>query len=174
MTHAMRSFVYSALLAASAAAGCSSQKTFEKNPPFSVTDPTVRVVAAGQESGGTTTELSCRWTAADPGAIELDSLFFRGRVLKPELADSETGKVLKASYRNQPLQRPDLVMHKDSLREVGNQPPGPLPDQASFPFKLERDQAVLSYRLKGEANKRFYRITGIVEKPARTFPGRPQ
>ena len=169
----MRSMAFAALLAACGLTGCASQKQFEKNPPFVVSDPTVQTIAAGREEGGVFTELSFRWTAGDPQGIEPDSLYFRGRVLKPVLADTETGVVLTARYPTVTLEKPDLIMHADSLREVGNQPPAPLPEGHAFPFDLKRDEAVLSYRLKAEPGLRYYRITGIVEKPVRALPGRP-
>lgn len=173
MKHPMKSMAYAALLTAFGFAGCASQKQFEQNPPFVVSDPTVQTNASGREEGGVFTELSFRFTAEDPQGIELDSLYFRGRILKPVLTDTETGVVLSARYAAVSLTKPDLTMHADSLREVGNQPPVPLPDGRPFPFELKRDEAVLSYRLKAESGSRYYRITGIVEKPARALPGRP-
>ena len=170
----MRPLTYAALLTVFGFAGCASQKQFEENPPFVVSDPMVQIIAAGrEESGGVMTEISFRWTAETPLEIEPDSLYFRGRVLRPVLTDTETGVVLSARYPSVGLERPDLTMHADSLREVGNQPPAPLPDGHRFPFELKRDEAVLSYRMKAEPGRRFYRITGIVEKPGRAMPARP-
>jgi hypothetical protein len=170
----MKSFTYAALLTAFGFAGCASQKQFEENPPFVVSDPTVQMMAAGrEESGGVMTEVSFRWTPAERMGIEIDSLYFRGRVLKPILTDTETGMVLSARYPSVSLEKPDLTMHADSLREVGNQPPAPLPGRHPFPFELKRDEAVLSYRIKAEPGRWFYRITGIVEKPGRALPARP-
>ena len=169
----MRSLAYAALLATLGVGGCASQKQFEENPPFAVTDPTVQRVAAGREEGGVLTELSFRFTAEDPQKIEPDTIYFRGRAMKPVLNDTETGVVMSARFAEVGLIKPDLTMHADSLLEVGNQPPAPLPDTRPFPFELKRDEAVLSYRLKAEPGKRYYRISGIVEKPARILPGRP-
>jgi len=169
----MRYLAFAALLSGFGFAGCASQKQYEENPPFVISDPTVQMMAAGREEGGVLTELSFRWTAEDPGEVEPDSLYFRGRTLIPVLTDTETGVVLSARYPSGTLEKPDLIMHADSLREAGNQPPAPLPDPHPFPFDLKRDEAVLSYRLKGDTARRYYRITGIVEKPIRVLPGRP-
>lgn len=169
----MRSLAYAALLALLGMAGCASRKQFEQNPPFVVSDPTVRLIAAGREEGGVLTELSFRWTAVEPQGIEPESIYFRGRVLKPMPTDTETGVVISARYPPGSLEKPDLIMHADSLREVGNQPPAPLPERHPFPFELQRDEAVLSYRLKGEGASRYYRITGIEEKQSRILPVRP-
>ncbi len=169
----MRSLVYAILLMLSSTAGCSSQKHFDKSPPFKVSSPTVQVIAAGRESGGATTELSFRFTAEDPGAIKLDSLYFRGRVLTPILTETETGVLVSARYAALHLNKPDITMHADSLREVGNQPPAPLPGQQAIPFELERNQAVLSYRIGTDAPIRYFRIDDIADKPVRAMPERP-
>lgn len=169
----MRAMVYLALLALLSTAGCSSQRHFEKTTPFKVSDPTVQVIAAGREPGGISTELRFRFSAEDPGAVQLDSLYFRGRVLTPVLTETETGVVVSAKYPTVNLVKPDLTMHADSLQEVGNQPPAPLPAEGALPFKLERNQAVLSYRLGTDTSTRYYRIDNIVEKSARAMPERP-
>lgn len=169
----MKVMVYAALLGLACTTGCSSQKKFDTSPPFRVSDPTVQATAAGREAGGATSELSFRFTAEDPGAVTLDSLYFRGRVLIPVLTEAETGVVVSASYALIGLEKPDLVMHADSLREVGNQPPAPMPGQKAFPFELERNQAVLSFRLGTDPATRYFRIENIADKPVRAMPGRP-
>ena len=169
----MKAMVYLALLALMSTAGCSSQKHLEKSPPFKVSDPSVQVIAAGREPGGISTELRFRFSAEDPGQVQLDSLYFRGRTLIPVLTETETGMVVWAKYPSANLAKPDLTMHADSAQEAGNQPPAPLPVERAMPFKLERNQAVLSYRLGTDAPTRYYRIDNIVEKSARALPGRP-
>lgn len=173
MALSMKALVYAALLGLACTAGCSSQKKFDASPPFKVSDPTVQATAAGREAGGASAEISFRFTAADPGAVALDSLYFRGRVLTPVLTETETGVVVSASYALVSLEKPDLVMHADSLREVANQPPAPLPGQKAFPFELERNQAVLSFRLGSDPSPRYFRIEQIADKPVRALPGRP-
>jgi hypothetical protein len=106
--------------------------------------------------------------------LQVDSLFFRGNRYKLEVTDSETGFVLQASHSQKPSEKPDMVMHADSTKEIGNQPPKPLPSTGAFPFELKTDEAVISYILKAEGKKSYAKITGIVEKPSRIYPGRPK
>jgi len=153
---------------------CSSQKPLESQPPFSVEGPTVQYWEGGREESGFGMKFRARWNPKDPSAIKVDSLFFRGQVYKLEVADSETGFILQASRTENPLEKPDIIMHADSTREIGNQPPKPLPSPEVFPFDLQPDEAVISYIHKAEGQKYYTKITGIVEKPARIYPGRPK
>ena len=153
---------------------CSSQKSFENQPPFSVERPTVQYWEGGREESGHGMEFRARWNPKDPSAVEVDSLFFRGRSYKLEVTDSETGFVLLASRTQTPFEKPDIIMHADSTKEIGNQPPKPLAPRASFPFELLPDEAVISYILVADGRRYYTRITGIIEKPSRSFPGRPK
>lgn len=156
------------------AMGCASQRQLTETPPFRISEPSVQDWLGGREASGSGTELRMRWAPEDPEAFRPDTLYFRGRALVPEIRDSETGMWLVASYSRISPEKPDRVMHADAGREVGNQPPLPLEDQAPIPFKLERDQAVLAYVRKADGKQFYYRITGIKEKPVKAMQGRPQ
>jgi hypothetical protein len=153
---------------------CSSQKSLESHPPFTVERPTVQYWQGGREESGSGMRFRARWNPKDPSSVEVDSLFFRGRVYKLEVSDSETGFLLEASRTETPLEKADMIMHADSTREIGNQPPKPLPAALSFPFELKPDEAVISYILKADGQKYYTKITGIAEKASRIYPGRPQ
>ncbi len=153
---------------------CSSQKNLESQPPFSVERPTVQYWEGGREESGYGMQFRARWNPRDPSAVEADSLFFRGRTYKLQVTDSETGFVLQASHRQKPNEKPDMVMHADSTKEIGNQPPKPLPTDRTFPFELQPDEAVISYILRADGRKYYTKISGIVEKPSRIYPGRPK
>ena len=168
----MRAINLGFLLAAIGVMSCSSQKSLESDPPFTVARPVVEYWAGGREPGGSGMRFEARWNPRDPSAITVDSLFFRGRVMKAEVVDSETGFLLKASYTDSPLEKPDYIMHADSLREVGNQPPAPLPALREFPFELQADEAVVSYTDHTDGKKHYARIGGVVEKSPRIYPGR--
>lgn len=156
------------------AMGCASQRNFEENPPFMVSDPAVQTWVGGREESGSGTEIRMRWTPEDPSAIRPDTLYFRGRALLPEVRDTETGMMLVASYVRTAPANPDRIMHADSTREVGNQPPMPLPAQGAIPFELERNEAVLGYTRLSDGRRFYYRIKDIKEKPAKALPGRPR
>lgn len=153
---------------------CSSQKSLEPQPPFSVERPTVQYWEGGRAESGYGMQFRARWNPREPSSVEADSLFFRGRTYKLEVTDTETGFVLQASRTQKPWGNPDMVMHADSTREIGNQPPKPLPTNRVFPFELQPDEAVISYILKEDGRKYYTKITGIVEEPSRIYPGQPK
>lgn len=167
----MKTVLFGIFLSILGLMGCSSQKALESDPPFTVSRPTAEYWQGGREESGHGMRFTARWAPWDPAAVRVDSLYFRGRVYPLEVRDSETGFVLFAEYR---YQKTDLVMHADSTREVGNQPPMPLPARGGFPFDLKPDEAVISYTLEGDRKQYYTRISGVREKQGRIYPGRPQ
>ena len=164
--------LFGVLLTAIGFMSCSSQKKLESDPPFTVERPTVSYWAAGREEGGTGMRVAARWNPVDPSSIVPDSLYFRGRVLKLEQEDTETGFAISAEYTGKDAPKPDLIMHGDSLREVGNQPPKELPPAGAFPFRLAPDEAVISYRVRPSEKVLYYKVTGVAEKKGHIYPGR--
>ena len=61
-------------------------------------------------------------------------------------------------------------MHEDPIMEVGNQPHGEIKEKEEYPFNLEQNEAVVSYRHKGKI--RYAKITGVKDKSPVIFPGR--
>ena len=153
---------------------CASQNTFQTDPPFSISEAKAQNWAAGREEGGAGTKLSMRWNPYEPGAYTADTLYFRGRALVPEVEDTETGMKLVASYRHLQRKDTDMVMSADSIQEVGNQPPMPLEGMDTIPFELKGDEAVLVYSRVSDGQRFYYKIEGIKQMPARTYPSRPQ
>ena len=152
---------------------CSSQKKLTTSPPFTVERPTVEYWVGGREESGSGMRFQARWNPVDPASIEVDSLFFRGKSYKLQVADTETGFLLTASRGTGRLEKPDIIMHADSTREVGNQPPKLPSPPGEFPFDLKPDEAVISYIERGEGKTYYTKITGVVEKSSRIYPGRP-
>jgi len=165
------SFYFGLLLSFIGLMSCSSQPKIQTEAPFTVERPTVEYWVGGREESGTQMRFEARWNPIDPSSITLDSLYFRGRVMKAESQESETGFTITATFiENKP--KPDIIMHADGRREVGNQPPKSLTPGKAFPFDLGTDEAVISY-FEGEApDKRYYKISGVAEKQGRISPGR--
>lgn len=153
--------------------GCSSQKQFQADPPFTLSDPTVSYWSGGREASGSGMQVRLRWTPAESLTVTPDSVYFRGRIMKAVLEDTETGMVVLAEYKDDIPENPDMVMHADSTREVGNQPPLPLPAM-DFPFELAADEAVLSYSRQPDGKRFYVKIGGVKETRGRIYPGRPR
>ncbi|MGB5653729.1 MAG: hypothetical protein WBM56_07825 [Robiginitalea sp.] len=168
----MRTSVYfGVLLTFLGLMSCSSQRKLETDPPFTVERPTVEYWVGGREESGTQMRFEARWNPRNPSEITLDSLYFRGRVMKAEPKETETGFLITGTYiENMP--KTDIIMHADPRQEVGNQPPKPLNKSKAFPFDLLPDEAVISYLAGNAEKKQYYKIKGVVEKQGRISPGR--
>lgn len=166
------SVCFTLLVTAIGLMSCSSQKKLESNPPFTIERPVVEYWAGGREETGQGMRFQARWNPFDPSAIRVDSLYFRGKVMKLHREETETGFLITGAYTESGFEKQDLIMHADSLQEVGNQPPKPLPTGPEFPFELTPDEAVMSYFEMPSEKKFFFKISGVVEKPGRIYPGR--
>lgn len=168
----MRKHLYILFVGLLGIAACTSQKALVSEPPFSVDRPSLQYWSGGMERSGRGLNFSARWNPYDPEAIAVDSLYLRGRMMKLQVVETETGFKLEASYRDTPAEPTDIIMHADSTKEVGNQLPRPLPNTRKFPFKLDPDEAVMSYVFQSDGKKYFYKIEGIKEKPTTLYPGK--
>jgi len=129
------SFYFGVLLSFMGLMSCSSQPKIQSEAPFTVERPTVEYWEGGREESGTEMRFEARWNPIDPSSITLDSLYFRGRVMKAASKETETGFTITAIFiENKP--DTDMIMHADGRREVGSQPPKPLTPDKTFPFDL--------------------------------------
>ena len=98
------SFYFGLLLTFIGLMSCSSQPKIQTEAPFTVERPTVEYWVGGREESGTQMRFEARWNPIDPSSITLDSLYFRGRVMKAESQESETGFTITATFiENKPL-----------------------------------------------------------------------
>lgn len=155
--------------------GCSSQKKLVTEAPFMIKDPSCQDYTAGREEGGSGFTLSLP-IADNAEDLTFEEVFFRGHIMKPSLLQNENGSVLVCDHKNKNIQaNPDMVMHADPKEEIGNQPPSLLRnDQIEFPFELEKDEVVISYREKGKKRILYYKMKGVKEKPPLVYPSLPK
>jgi hypothetical protein len=155
--------------------GCSSQKKLVQEAPFTIKNPSSQDYAAGKEEGGSGFTLSLP-ISDNLGDVTFEEIYFRGHIMKPSLVLNENGRVLECVYRNENLEvKPDMVMHADPKEEIGNQPPSLLKTaEKEFPFELEKDEVVISYREKGKNKMRYFKMVGVKEKLPLIYPSRPK
>ncbi|MGS2763516.1 hypothetical protein [Sinomicrobium sp. M5D2P9] len=89
--------------------------------------------------------------------IFLDSVYYRGMAAKLEKVQRGNYLVYIGRFTNR--QKPDIIMHADPVKEVGNRPPE-FPQ--SIPFELAEGEAVVSYSEKGRTG--YFRISGVKEE----------
>ena len=155
----MRKYPYILLAMVFSLLGCSSQKKFETQAPFELGDASCQSWTGGRAEGGSGMLLTIPVSGENMEEMQLRKAYFRERVADLTLEDTEDGWLVKANFLDQTLDKPDIIMHADPKKEVGNRPPRP---KAKFPFELGQDQCVISY-MEGDTEK-FFRIEGVQEK----------
>jgi hypothetical protein len=150
---------------------CSSQKTLQSDVPFEIGKATVQEWMGGREESGTGYLVNIPVSVITK-EVRFQELFYRGKIAQVTTEMKEEGFMVQANFINTPS-KPDLVMHADPKREVGNQPPlaqgGSTQD---FPFELAPQEAVLSYVLKNHV--KYVKISGMKEKAALIYSTKPK
>jgi len=152
--------------------GCSSQKKLTTAPPFSINNPSCQQFVGGREESGTGFILQLPVDVGTANEIKFLEVFFRGHVLESEIKEEGENLWIICNYKyTGEDKKPDIIMHSDPKEEVGNQPPGSINrENADFPFDLDKDEAVVSYKIITEdpqnSKVAYFKITGIKEKPS--------
>lgn len=126
-----------------------------------------------QEWAGGTEETIAGRTVSIPlshikGNVLFETLYFREKSVAVHMESVNDRMFAVAKFEDPKLLKPDIIMHADPKKEVGNQPPslnlesGPEP-----PYELKRDEAVLSYVQSGV--QKHIKISGIKERPGRIY-----
>ncbi len=130
----------------------SSQEISQTNPPFKVTEATYNERI--ENDGKNVTMVSIK---IDNTEIKLDSVYFRNRSTRLEFIKKNSEEKYVGYFKSTNTKK-DLILHSDPKKEFGNQ----VPDISQrIPFKLEKDQAVVSYIYKGKIS--YYKILKISE-----------
>ncbi|MFK2819131.1 hypothetical protein U0L90_03315 [Flavobacteriaceae sp. LMIT009] len=144
---------------------CSSAQKLQDKAPVEITEVYYQRWAAGVRGGGAGVNL---FIIAKDAEIELDSVYFRGRVCvletKPQDPNVYIGRFItvRESF--------DIVMSGDSIAEYGNKLP---PKDTPIPFQLDVHECVISYK-DGKKTK-YFKIEGIKEREVEHYPmGRKQ
>ena len=151
--------------------GCSSQKKIGTDAPFSVENPSCTPFAGGREESGSGFILRMPLSFQEYGDIAYDAVYFRGHVLTPMLLEEAGKQVLYCRYQRTSMVKPDIIMHDDPMKEVGNQPPSEKVGKKNFPFELQPEEAVIAYRTDDRI--KYVKITGVKDKTPELLPARP-
>ena len=150
---------------------CASQRTLQSAAPFEIGTVTVQEWLGGKEKSGTGYLVTIP-VAVITKEVRFQELFYRGQIAQVTTEMREEGFIVQANFINTPT-KPDLVMHADPKKEVGNQPSsikgGSIKD---FPFDLEPKAAILSYIVKNRV--KYVKITGVKEKAGPIYSTKPK
>ena len=150
---------------------CSSQKALQTDVPFEIGKATVQEWMGGREESGTGYLVTVP-VSAITNEVRFLELFYRGQIGQVTTENTEEGFMVQANFANAPS-NPDLVMHDDPKKEVGNQPPSVQGGSTKkFPFELASQEAVLSYVVKNRV--KYVKISGLKEKTALIYSTKPK
>ena len=159
----MRIFTYTILAMVFSLSGCSSQKKLVDTTPFELGQATCQSWEGGRAEAGSGIKLEIP-VLNDLNGVTMQQAYFRGMMADLNVDSNDGKQMVKANFRRGNSEKMDIVMHEDSRKEVGNQPPT---KKEEFPFELTDDQCVISY-MDGNTVK-YFKIEGIKEKKAQIF-----
>ncbi|WP_343486944.1 hypothetical protein [Allomuricauda sp. d1] len=154
----MKTAAYIILALGFSLTGCSSQKKLVENPPFEVGNATCQSWLGGRAESGSGMKLEIPVTNI-PATATLQKAYFRGKVATITLEEKEGQSYATANFSNKSIEKPDIIMHRDPKKEVGNQPPKL---QEEIPFELDANECVVSY-IEGDTVK-YVKVSDIKEK----------
>ena len=123
---------------------------------FNISKATFKEWVAGVAGGGSGVNVVLSFSNLNTDNITIDSVFFRGQVSKIEKKPT----VYVARFKTNINNAPDLIMHGDTDQEYGNKAPT---KEQSFPFEIEDDEAIISYKEKGKV--KYYKQKLEREEP---------
>lgn len=152
----MKTLIYMILIVAFSLSSCSSQKKLVDSIPFELGDAICYNWAGGRAESGSGTMLEISLKNGDLDVQKMQQAYFRGKVAHIKVTNTENGWVAKANFEKESSGKADMVMHGDSSKEVGNQPPK---IKEKFPFELNDDECVISF-LDGDTVK-YFKLSNI-------------
>jgi len=147
---------------------CASQKKLQAEAPFVLGAASSQDWIGGLESSGKGTKVKIDISEMDTNAIELQHIFYKGK-MTPLTMETLDGKQYAMANISKKTQVPDdIIMDADPKNEIGNKPPkGNLKKEEPFPFELNPDEAVISYK-EGDKTK-YFKISGIKKKQPQIY-----
>lgn len=155
----MKSLTYIVLALGFSLTGCSSQKKLADTAPFETGAASCQSWVGGRPESGSGMKLEVPITTAIPENVTLKQAFFRGKAAEIKLATQNGQTMAKANFMNRSSEKPDIIMHADPKKEVGNRPPMP---KIKMPMELALDECAVSYEEAGEL--KYLKISGVKEK----------
>ena len=138
------------------ASKCNDSDKLVKESPFK----TGEVLSEAWESGKTKSGVNLFIPIEESNEIELDSVYFRGEIVKLEKVQKDNYLVYIGRFKNASVFDKNIVMHSDPKKEAGNSPPQL---KNKMPFELKENEAVISFIEDGEL--KYYKIEDIKTSP---------
>lgn len=143
---------------------CSSAQKLQEQPPITIDEVYFQKWAAGARGGGAGLNI---FIPTNNTTIKLDSVYFRGKVVKLE---TKKGKNLLyvGRFISNTNRRVDIIMSNEPNAEFKNQMPKVID---KIPFELKYNECVISYVQDNKT--KYFKISNIIEKPLIPYPSAP-
>ena len=143
---------------------CSSAQKLQKDAPMTFGEVYCQKWVSGMAEGPSGINI---FIEVKDDAVQLDSVYFRGKATKLELDNSDELKYV-GRFVSKSKEKTDMVLSSDPKQEYGNKAPE-IP--VKIPFELGLNECVVSYKLNGETA--YYKLSNVVEKPTKDVPMSP-
>ena len=144
---------------------CSSAQILQKSPPLQLGECYYQSWIAGVEGGGSGTNIYIP-IISNVNKIELDSVYFQGKVVKLEFKNE---LLAIGRFTTDLNQKKDLIMSNEPYAEYGNEVNQTILKQ--WP-SLKDSQCVISYK-EGSKTK-YFMIDNLSKKPLLAYPSAPR
>jgi hypothetical protein len=141
---------------------CASAK-FEENPPFAITSAIYNNWSGGQP-GNSGINVTINYTSLYP--VKFDSIYFLKKIMKLEHTKTKEKKIIIANFVSAVKQ--DITLDLNSSKEINNT----VPEIKKFPFKLNQNDAIISYILKGKT--KYFKVKSIKKGKSVFYPKAPK
>lgn len=142
---------------------CGSLK-LEENPPFKITSATYTSWVGGVPG---VSGKNVKITYTSNKNIEFDSIYFSKRKAKLEINTTKNQKMIVGHF-NTSSQKRDVILDIDPRKELKNE----IPEIKNFPFKLNENEAVISYKIKDKT--KYFKIKSLKKGERIFFPSAPK
>ena len=132
--------------------------SFEKTPPFSISEIFAQDWVAGVKEGGSGTNINVTFESLNEN-LSIENIYFSKKVFLVRQAGNNP-KTYFGSFKQ--IAGRDIIMDSNPVNEAKNTPPIP------FPFQLEPNEAVISYIENGTT--KFYKVSEVTIKPRIAYP----
>ncbi|NCO63554.1 MAG: hypothetical protein GW839_07670 [Flavobacteriales bacterium] len=144
---------------------CSSAQELQANIPLEIGEVYYQHWIAGVKGGGSGVNVFIN-IISNKKNIELDSVYFQGKVAKLEM---DNNSLFIGRFKTNANQKNDLIMSSNPKEEYGNKVQ--LPSEKS-PFKITNNQCVISYK---EGSKiKYFKIDNMAKKQLQAYPSAPR
>ncbi|MEO6348785.1 MAG: hypothetical protein ABIO60_12835 [Aquaticitalea sp.] len=146
---------------------CSSAQKLQTNAPMTFGKVEIQSWMAGVKGGGSGINLFIPVLKSSDQYIQLDSVYFRGKVAKLKLLNDQTSTYVgrfKGKFNQNEYQTKDPGNPMENSDQT-------LENNQKIPFNLKDNECVVSYIIGSETQ--YFKIDNVVEKPTLHFPSSP-